>query len=278
MENSIGKSGAIILDTLEEVIDRNHPGFRDTEYIFRRNQIAEVARSYKDGDCVPEVLYDEKEHALWSFIYWELENLYPRRACKQFRKSFNLFRLENHKIPQFKNLNKKLHEVGFRISPVEGLVSPKEFLVSLSKSNMKCTQYIRHFSVPDYTPEPDVIHEIFGHVTFFFNEKIREINKLFGLVALSAKDEDIENLMRLYWYTLEFGVCYERGSPKAYGAGLLSSTRELSNIENIPLKEFSIEEISETPYGTMDTQPFLFCSPSFDYAINSLHEHLNRML
>lgn len=273
-----GESGVTTLDTLGEVIDVNHPGFKDSDYVFRRNQIAEVARSYNRGSEVPEVEYDSKEHKLWSFIYWNLENLYPRWACKEFRKSFLEFDLQKSKIPQFKNINKKLSRVGFRISPVEGLVSPREFLVSLADSDMMCTQYIRHFSVPDYTPEPDIIHEIFGHAVFFFNEEIREINKLFGLVSKKTSEDQIERLMRLYWYTIEFGVCLQDEKPKAYGAGLLSSMRELESLEEIELKPFCLETMMQTPYDTMDTQPFLFCAPSFSEAIDSLREHLNSQI
>lgn len=281
MQVTTGEIGLIILDILEEVINtisNHHPGFRDKEYVFRRNQIAKVARSYVKGSIVPEVEYSKEEHKVWSVVYKRLSFLYESKACKEFLSCFKEFNLNKNKIPQFKQLNQKLESVKFSISPVEGLVSPREFLVSLSESNMLCTQYIRHFSAPDYTPEPDIIHEVFGHAVFFFNKKIRDINKLFGLAALKSSDLEIESLMRIYWYTMEFGVCLENDEVKAYGAGLLSSTEELSNIKSVKLRRFNIEEMKKTPYDTMDTQPLLFCSKNLNQSMQALDEHLRKLL
>jgi phenylalanine-4-hydroxylase len=158
------------------------------------------------------------------------------------------------------------------------LVSPREFLEQLADSNMLCTQYIRHHSVPEYTPEPDVIHEIFGHAVFFLNEDVRKISRLFGKVACQADDELVEDLIKVYWHTIEFGVCREGQSVRAYGAGLLSSIGELSSIKGVPLRPFDIEEMKVTEYSTMNPQPFLFCATDFQQVTRELIEYLRSLL
>ena len=165
------------------IIDKDHPGFKDSSYVRRRNQIAEVARNYTLGEVVPEIDYIDEEHRVWASVYTKLEALYRKFACKEYQTSFLSFDLPKSRIAQFKEVNEKLHAHRFSISPVEGLVTPREFLMGLAQDTMLCTQYIRHHSVPDYTPEPDVIHETFGHAVFFLNEDMRDINSLFGKVA-----------------------------------------------------------------------------------------------
>ena len=260
------------------MLTEDHPGFSDNLYRERRDTIASIANSYRRGSIVPDVPYIPEEHRVWEKVNLQLSSLYGRYACKEYRKCYSAFGLASEKIPQFAELNERLVSANFTVSPVAGLVTPREFLSALSDNTMLCTQYIRHYSVPEYTPEPDVIHEIFGHCIFFLNDDIRDMNRLFGAVAKTACDDTIERLIRLYWHTIEFGVCYEGDIVKAYGAGLLSSIHELSNIENVSLRKFNIAEIETSDYDTMNPQPFLFCGDSFSQIIKDLTEHLNNLL
>jgi phenylalanine-4-hydroxylase len=212
---------------------------------------------------------------VWRDVYFHLTSLYPAFACKEYNDCFRGFELWDQRIPQFHTINAKLFNHCFSLAPVAGLVIPHQFLVKLAENTMLCTQYIRHHSVPGYTPEPDVIHEIFGHAVFFLNEDIRKISRLFGQVAQHANDEEITGLIRLYWYTLEFGLCKEGNKIKAFGAGLLSSIGELSTICNVPIREFDIEEMVMTEFDTMNPQPFLFCAESFEVMVKELTCYLN---
>jgi phenylalanine-4-hydroxylase len=126
------------------------------------------------------------------------------------------------------------------------------------------TQYIRHHSMPLYTPEPDVVHELIGHATSFFRPEIVRLTRLFGEAALNANEETLRQLERVYWYTLEFGVAREGSDVKAYGAGLLSSFGELGRFESqAELKAFDIAEIARTNYDPTNYQKQLFVAPSF---------------
>ena len=256
----------------------DHPGFFDPLYRERRDMIASIADSYNDGDVVPDVPYIHEEHAVWKLINARLHPLYREYACAEYNDCYSESRLSKDKIPQFSVINKVLSAQAFKVVPVSGLVSPREFLSKLSDNTMLCTQYIRHYSKPEYTPEPDVVHEILGHCIFFLNGDLADLNRLFGEVARHASDDEINRLIRLYWHTIEFGVCMEDDKVKAYGAGLLSSIRELSCINSVPLKKFNISIMENTPYDTMNPQPFLFCGDSFSQIIKDLTEHLNNLL
>jgi phenylalanine-4-hydroxylase len=123
---------------------------------------------------------------------------------------------------------------------------------------------MRHHSRPLYTPEPDVIHELIGHATSFFDEDFVRLSRLFGEAALVADAAMLARLERVYWYTLEFGLAREGDEVKAYGAGLLSSYGELGGFESrSKLEPFDLEKISRTPYDPTNYQAVLFVAPSF---------------
>jgi phenylalanine-4-hydroxylase len=141
----------------------------------------------------------------------------------------------------------------------------------------RSTQYMRHHSMPLYTPEPDVIHELVGHATSFLSPEIVQLSRSFGEAALRAQSSGAiqVQLERLYWYTLEFGVALEGGEIKAYGAGLLSSYGELGDLGTLSraratLAPFDLDVMAQMPYDPTDYQKVLFVAPSFDEMVRRL--------
>ena len=246
-------------------LDPDHPGFRDPVYRKRRNQIARLALDYRPGDPPPQVDYTNEEHSVWRTVWEHLAPLHASNAVRQWREGAAELDLDQSSIPQLAEVNEDLvRSPGIEMLPVAGLISARGFLCSLGRGVFLSTQYIRHHSMPLYTPEPDVVHELVGHATSFFRPEIVRLTRLFGEAALDADEATLRELERVYWYTLEFGVAREGSDVKAYGAGLLSSSGELGAFASqAQLKPFDIAEIARTPYDPTSYQKVLFVAPSF---------------
>jgi phenylalanine-4-hydroxylase len=245
-------------------LDPDHPGFRDAAYRERRNAIARIALEHREGP-VPHVQYTPEEHQTWRAVWENLGPLHERCASAEYLEAARVVRLDREQVPQLAEVNVALtRATGFSMRPVAGLVGDRTFLGYLARDSFLATQYMRHPSRPLYTPEPDVVHELVGHAATFCQPEFARLNRAFGRAAERVDAGTLARVARLYWYTLEFGLCRERGAIKAYGAGLLSSFGELGAFEQrAELKAFDPETIAETPYDPTGYQRVLFVAPSF---------------
>merc|ERR1711884_507626 len=239
-------------------LDSDHPGFTDPVYRARRKEFADIAFFYKHGEPIPLVEYTDKEKATWRTVYSNLKRLYRTHACYEHNHVFPLLE-ENcgysaDNIPQ--------------LQPVAGLLSSRDFLAGLAFRVFHSTQYIRHHSTPMYAPEPDVCHELLGHVPLFADPAFAQFSQEIGLASLGASDEFIEKLATCYWFTIEFGITRQNGELKAYGAGLLSSFGELEwCLSGKPeLQSFDPEKTGVTKYPITQHQPLYFVTESFEDA------------
>ena len=259
-------------------LDPDHPGFRDAAYRARRNAIARVAMEYREGNPVPAVEYTEDEQNVWRTVWEHLDPLHEKYACRAYRECSDYVSLDRERIPQLGGVNAVLRRTtGFTMKPVAGLVSDRTFLGHLGRGIFLATQYIRHSSRPLYTPEPDVVHELIGHAATFCHPDFARLNRLFGKAADAADDERLARIARLYWYTLEFGVCREGGALKVVGAGLLSSFGELGRFETASeLRAFDPDAIASTKYDPTDYQKTLFVADSFEELMERTARFLSR--
>lgn len=217
---------------LQDDPENPHPGFHDEEYKARRREICRQGQAYKHGSQVAFMEYTASENQTWSVIWDKLIDLYPTHASRAFNSNMQLLieraGYSRHAIPQLRDINNFLMpRTGVCVRPVTGLLSARDFFNGLALRTFYSTQYIRHHSMPLYTPEPDVVHELMGHVPLFADKDFADFSQLLGLASLGAPDEVVDQLAKCYWYSVEFGLCRESGKIRAYGAGLLSSFGEL---------------------------------------------------
>lgn len=261
-------------------LDCDHPGFTDPVYRERRKEFADIAFNYKHGEPIPHVEYTVAERKTWSTMFKELVKLYPTHACREFNHAFPLlqdncgFREDN--IPQLQEISDFLKEcTGFQLRPVAGLLSSRDFLAGLAFRVFHSTQYIRHGSKPMYTPEPDVCHELMGHVPLFANSEFAQFSQEIGLASLGVPDEYVKKLATLYWFTVEFGVCKQDGELRAFGAGLLSSFGELQYCltDKPEIRPFEPSKTCEQDYPITSFQPIYFAADSFIDAKEKLRQY-----
>lgn len=255
----------------DKELDADHPGFKDDDYKKRRAEVAAMSRNYKHDQEIPRVDYTDKEINTWRTVYSALVKLYPDYACERFNINFELLQTKcgysPDNIPQLEDVSKFLqNRTGFRLRPAPGLISPRDFLAALAFRTFYSTQYIRHYSRPEYTPEPDVCHELLGHVPLFADEEFAQFAQEIGLASLGAPLEYIKVLSRLYWFTVEVGLWKEAGETKVYGAALLSSAEELEfclrNAEKI--KTLDPAEACKEKIQPSKIQPYYFVAESFE--------------
>ncbi len=244
----------------------DHPGANDEEYRARRDHIASLAKNFRETGVITDVDYNAREQRVWRYVAEELEELHQKHASPFYLTAKKDLGITTDRIPQLTEMNRRLKELtGFRLAPIEGLVETRGFLSWLSYRVMLCTQYIRHHSQPAYTPEPDIVHESIGHIPMFTNPAFADFSQFIGLGAKIANDQQLEELGRLYWFTVEFCMVEHEGDIKAYGAGLLSSFGELEHAfsDKVERRPFNLEQVIKHEYTYSDMQPVLYVIPSY---------------
>ncbi len=260
---------AVIAGDLATGLDFSNPGDQDPGYLARRRQIAEITLSHVEGRRVPVVEYTDVENAVWTDVCDHVAPYHERIACQAYRDGLASLGFDRRKIPQLAEMNQKLAETtGFQMIPVLGFVAARTFMTALGRGTFLSTQYVRHHSIPEFTPEPDVIHELLGHGPALSNPVIADLNRGFGRAAATASEAGLARISRVYWFTLEAGLVREHGTVKVLGQALLSSYKELEQIEEgITLLPFDLDVIAETDVAPTKLQDRLFVAPSFEAVV-----------
>ena len=176
------------------------------------------------------------------------------------------------RVPQLREVDAAVHALtGFHIQPVPGLVPAAEFYGALADRRFLSTQYIRHHSVPFYTPEPDIIHEIVGHGNMLGSQRFADLYEAAGRASRRAtRPESLEFFSKVFWFTLEFGVVHEEGDLRAYGAGLLSSYGEIQVFRAAEIRPWDLAAMGTHAYDITQYQPILFAAPSMEFVFAEL--------
>ncbi len=262
-----------------EELKLDHPGASDAEYRERRDYIAGLSKNFRETGVIIDVEYNDHEQGIWRHVAARLEELHQKHASPFYLQAKRDLGISNDRIPQLSEMNRRLKELtNFRLAPIEGLVDTRAFLSWLSWRTMLSTQYIRHHSRPEYTPEPDIVHEAIGHIPMFTNPNFADYSQFIGHGARVATDEQLEELGRLYWFTVEFGLVQDEGEVKAYGAGLLSSFGELEHAfsDNVERRPFELEKVIRHEFTYSDMQPVLYVIPSYAELKEVTREYISR--
>ncbi|MEC7840306.1 MAG: phenylalanine 4-monooxygenase [Chlamydiota bacterium] len=235
----------------------------------------------------PYELYSNENQTTWTSLYNEILPMWEKYANERFLKGVETLHLTPNKIPKLKDINKFLEPItGFQAKPVSGYVPGYLFFDCLHKREFPTTITIRELASKDYLPEPDIFHDIAGHVPMHTDPVFADVLVKFGSLAKVAADRCqnsmhriqscIKALSRFFWFTVEFGIMKEKSRLCVYGSGLLSSVGEIvhcvesPNVQRFP---FQLEWVINQSFEIDKYQPLLFIIDSFDH----LFEEVNRL-
>ncbi len=258
----------------ELALPDDHPGVNDNDYLRRRAAIAAVGASWERGQPIPEVEYSDEEDEVWSIVSRELAQRHRSYACAEYLAGADALVLPTERVPQLHEVDDRVHALtGFHIFPVPGLVPTRRFYGDLADGVFNSTQYIRHHSVPFYTPEPDIVHEIIGHAQMLASPVFADLYRAAGQASRRAEtDGALEFFSKVFWFTLEFGVVREDDDLQTYGAGLLSSYGEIAEFRDAEIHPWDLGAMGTTTYDITTYQPVLFAAPSFAEMVDTLGE------
>ena len=212
--------------------------------------------------------YTQEEHAVWRTLYQRQTAILPGLACDAFLHGVDKLDLSAG-IPDFATLSERLHALtGWRVVAVPGLVPDDVFYSHLAARRFPAGRFIRGGHQLDYLEEPDVFHDVFGHVPMLTDPVFADYMQAYGEGGLRAHGLGrLHNLARLYWYTVEFGLLQTEAGLRIYGAGIVSSATEsryaLQDARPQRLA-FDLQRVMRTPYKIDDVQAVYFIIPSLE--------------
>jgi len=218
--------------------------------------------------------YTEAEHQVWITLYERQTALLPGRACDPFLKGLEALDLHRSGIPDFARINAELNRLtGWSVVAVPGLVPDEVFFDHLANRRFPAGQFIRKPDELDYLQEPDIFHDVFGHVPMLTDPVFADYMQAYGRGGQRALQRgQLANLARLYWYTVEFGLLQTPRGVRIYGAGIVSSRAESIFALDDPSPNrlvFDLERVMRTPYRIDDFQQVYFVIPSLQALLDA---------
>ena len=275
-------------EVLSMKVPCNSVGLTTTEAAF-------IEQARNNGELYitqPYQLYSEDNHAAWKSLFGRMRPQWDRFANEHFMKGIESLCLDPNRVPKLDDVNQFLNPLtGFKAKAVSGYVPAYLFFDCLSNREFPTTITIRRHDKLDYLPEPDIFHDIAGHVPMHTDKAFADTLVRFGELAKLAveigseiKDEDeklhrlnsiIKSLARFFWFTIEFGLMKGKDGMKVYGSGLLSSFGEIQYSIESPLVQrypLQLEWVINQYFEIDHYQPLLFWVESFDHLFSLVTE------
>ena len=222
------------------------------------------------GDEIAPPVYPEGDHETWNFLFDRQMELLPGRASETYLEGVERLGLSNDGIPPLRDLSRVLDRAtGWKVARIPGLLHERDFFRLLSERLFPSTDYIRGKEELDYTPAPDMFHDIFGHMPTLTQPAFADFYQLFGKAALHAKGVDRQSLERFHWFTVEFGLIEDPAGYRIFGAGIMSSKGEVLHAlsDDVEHRPFSPEAVISQDYDVWHLQPILFVLESFEQLV-----------
>jgi phenylalanine-4-hydroxylase len=226
--------------------------------------------------------YTDEQHSVWAELVGRVLPELEQHAAREYLEGFAIIGLQRDRLPNLTSISARLGpRTGWSSMPVSGFLPAPAFFEMLATRNFPTTTWLRSRDSLEYTPEPDIFHDVFGHVPMHAHKVFADFLEHYGRVCASISDAQVlEKLGRLFWYTVEFGVIRQRDEIKFYGSGLISSHGECMNVVSghCAIHDFSLDAVLATPVKVDELHKLLFAVSSFDQIYEAMHEAERRAL
>ncbi len=221
--------------------------------------------------------YTSEDFHVWKTLYERQTELLKDHASQAYLSALDVIGFRSERIPEFSEIEKALMPLtGWKLVTVPNISEQKEFFSYLSEKRFTATCWLRKMDELDYLEEPDMFHDVFGHVPLLSNKAYTDFFEAISHIALRYIDNPvaIELLGRIYWFTIEFGLIRENGILKIYGAGIISSFGEIKNcLDDKTIKyDFNVAQMLETDFRTDLMQDKYFVIDSYKQLYLSIPE------
>jgi len=204
-----------------------------------------------------------------------------KHAAREYLHGFEVIGLQRDQIPNLKAVSARLQSrTGWNSTPVSGFLPAPAFFEMLAARRFPTTTWLRSWKSLEYTPEPDIFHDVLGHVPMHAHRVFADFLQHYGRVCAEIQSEELlEKLGRLFWYTVEFGLIRENNEIKIYGSGLISSHGECMNVieGHCAVHDFTLDEVLRTAVKVDEFQKLLFAVNSFEQVYEAMHEAEQRI-
>ena len=225
--------------------------------------------------------YTDEQHSVWAELVGRVMPELERHAAGEYLDGFQIIGLQKDRLPNLAVISARLApRTRWSSTPVSGFLPAPAFFEMLAARLFPTTIWLRNRQSLEYTPEPDIFHDVFGHVPMHSHRVFADFLQHYGRVCASISDAAVlEKLGRLFWYTVEFGLIREDQEIKVYGSGLISSHAECMNVMegHCAVHDFSLDEVLNTPVKVDELHKLLFAVNGFDQIYEAMHEAEQRV-
>ncbi|AXC15867.1 Phenylalanine-4-hydroxylase [Acidisarcina polymorpha] len=229
--------------------------------------------------------YTAEQHGIWAELVRRRMPELREHACAEYLAGFEAIGLQEDSIPNLTEISQRLEpRTGWNSTPVSGFLPPAAFFEMLAGRRFPTTTWLRGRESLEYIPQPDIFHDVFGHVPMHAHPVFADFLQQYGKVCAALHDKDaLERMGRLFWFTVEFGVIRQGGQIKLYGSGLISSPGESQHVlralngSGPEIRDFNLDQVLNQKFLVSEMQKVLYAVDSFEQIYDAAREAERRL-